>query len=163
MSEEDRGFASRLHSSLFSLRVTHQRILEGLDEVHKLLGRWSSDTVLQRRALHELPRMLAREVSRSESEGELRDEWHAAEASRAALADALSAVMEAWLQTAEGEASALALPLRQGVVATAAAPSAPEWLDSAPEEVEAAHVASRERLRGRGAELQQLGPALGRR
>ena len=61
----------------------------------------------------------------------MRARWQKAERERTALAEALSAMMAAWLQTAESEAEALATPLftAQTKLLEPIAPP-PAWLET---------------------------------
>ena len=165
-AEDDIAFVTRLNSSLSSLLRTQRRLREGLGAVRALLRTWAAETEQQAAALEMLPALLGGEEVRGEEVSRIRTARVRSERDRAALANALSAMMEAWVLSAEAEADALAEPMGKLTAwLTQPVPQPPQWLgahgsagahDSAETDALRAEGASRVRLQRREAELEKL-------
>ena len=159
--EEDHDFVGSVRSSLASLLSTHGQVRDELEQVRATIGKWVADTSRQASALDELAALLAEEQAHASDEQSTRARRQKAERERTALADALSAMMAAWLQTAESEAEALAIPLAKAhSELQMPAPAPPTWLESGLDDAAEALAASQERLCHRESELERLARAL---
>ena len=156
-AEEDAAFVATSHASLRTLQRTLAATIVELYEVRARLTQWAAATEEQAAALDELAGLLAAEEARAVEESGVRAAWRRCETERAALADALRAIMEAWMQTAEAEVEALATPLSRGSASVQLPlPLPPPWVESGLEEAAEALEASRQRLYAREAQLERL-------